>query len=137
MFFYYSEEELQRLFRESGFDVIEEWGGLTKIGSRGDTRDKIWKHYLLRKSQKPKSPAGHPIPSQVRVLSDLGERGLLERIQSLLPQDIDEQIFLGVGDDCAAIRTNSNDVIVVTTDPCPQPVVSLLGDKDRWYDGWF
>ncbi len=136
VFFYYTEEELQRLFRESGLEVIEEWGGVTNIGSCGDTRKKIWKHYLLRKRTQPVSFL-QPKGSHRGILSDLGERGLLERIKKLFSKDTGEHIVLGIGDDCTAVRTNPDELIVATIDPCPQPVISLLGERDPWYDGWF
>lgn len=133
VFFFYTDEELQILFRQAGFRVIETWGTETKEGSLGCTQTKVWRHYLLKK---------HVLDPGLPRLSDLGERGLLGHIQGLLPPVHDAAVVLGVGDDCAALRPPSGELIVVTTDPCPQPVISLLekvegNATDRWYDGWF
>jgi thiamine-monophosphate kinase len=61
----------------------------------------------------------------------------LERIHTLVPKVEKEHIILGIGDDCAVIRPLKDEVLVVTTDPCPRPVISILGENDPWYDGWF
>lgn len=136
VFFYYTEEELQRLFRGTGFKVIEEWNDITERGSLKDTRKKFWKHYILKK-QSESVLTLHSKQSHVHLLSDLGERGILEHIKGMLPLNNREHVVLGVGDDCAAVRPVPDELIVITTDPCPQPVISLLGENDRWYDGWF
>ena len=71
------------------------------------------------------------------MLSDLGERGVLEVIKKILPENKSEHILLGVGDDCAAIVPPSGELLVSTIDPCPTPVITMLGDDDFWYYGWF
>lgn len=122
VFFYYGEEELKTLFDEANFKVVEEWSDTTGISSRGDQREKSWKHFFLKKKDE---------------LSHLGEQWILKRIQNLIPEVKQEHVLLGIGDDCAAIRPIKGEVIVLTTDPCPKPVISLLGEADHWYDGWF
>jgi thiamine-monophosphate kinase len=134
VFFYYTDEEMHQLLRQTGFVVLDEWGDRTHTGSCSDTREKIWKHYLLTKRAEPVVPWRE---EQSLLLSDLGERGVIEHIRSLLASQTGDHIVLGVGDDCAAFRPAQDELIVVTTDPCPQPVISLLGEKDRWYEGWF
>jgi thiamine-monophosphate kinase len=43
----------------------------------------------------------------------------------------------GIGDDCAELATvGFEDLLLVTTDPCPTPVVFDLGDRDYWHFGW-
>jgi len=131
VFFYYTEGELRTLFRQAGFKVVEEWDDSTDSGSCGDTREKQWKHYLLQKL---------PAPIEAKLLSDLGERGVLDYVKSLLPREISEYLTLGVGDDGAVLKLPPDELLVVTTDPCPQPAISLLVEKDErdlWYDGWF
>jgi thiamine-monophosphate kinase len=124
VFFYYTEDELKLLFDQAGFQIVQQWGGETHIGSKGDTRKKAWIHFLLKKKREQR-------------LSDLGERGLLERIENLVPRTDKEHILLGIGDDCASIKPLKDEAIVLTIDPCPQPVISILEGEDRWYDGWF
>jgi thiamine-monophosphate kinase len=124
VFFYYGEEELIGLFKEVGFTVIEKWSDETERNTRGGQRKKNWRHFLLKKEDDP-------------VLSDLGERGVIERILTLTPQSSDEHIHIGIGDDCASIRPIQDEVMVITMDPCPQPVITLLGENDPWYYGWF
>lgn len=73
----------------------------------------------------------------MRVLSDLGEHGILKKIRSFLSYSNEEHIFLGIGDDCAVFRPKiEGDAIVITTDPCPTPVVNLIGDNDYYNYGW-
>jgi thiamine-monophosphate kinase len=128
VFYFYSEKQLLEMFREAGFTVVEQWDDTANRGACGDTRAKFWKNYLL--SPQPRGP-------RLQVLSDLGERGVLQHLAKLIPKEDHTGVALGIGDDCAAIRANAGETIVVTTDPCPQPVISMLGEPDRWYDGWF
>lgn len=129
IFFYYSDEELKRWFGEAGFILLDEWDDITDRGSCGHTKIKTWRHYILKKPKDQKR--------DIQVLSDLGESGVLEVIKKILPENKNENIVLGVGDDCAAIIPIPGELLVSTTDPCPTPVISMLGDHDLWYYGWF
>ena len=122
VFYYFTENELKEYFQKSGFKVVEQWGGEISIGSKADTRKKEWIHFLLKKEDE---------------LSDLGEIRLLEKIRTLLPKITKDYIALGIGDDCVAIKPPKDEILVLTTDPLPKPVIALLGDEDPWYDGWF
>lgn len=132
VFFYHEDKALRQLFSTIGFKLIEEWDDQTERGTCGDLSKKTWKHYLLRKvSHQASTSRGIP------VLSDFGEQGILNHIRTLLPPNTKENIILGIGDDCAAIQPEFGELIVATTDPCPQPVVSILEKDDLWYYGWF
>ena len=135
-FFYYAPEELQALFREAGFEVVDAWGGTSDINSLGSKRRKEWRHYLLKKSP-PRVTVASKTRASAKTLLDLGERKLLERIRQFVPPAKDKEIVIGIGDDCAALRVPAEHLVVATTDPCPTPVISLLGDDDPWYRGWF
>lgn len=134
VFFYYTDEELRRLFAKAGFVVADAWETVTDKSSCGGTREKPWLHYLLKKRPGPDAPLSREAGLR---LADLGERGVLEHIRNLLASEAGEQVVVGIGDDGAVIRPVPGELLVVTTDPCPQPVISLLGDRDRWYDGWY
>jgi thiamine-monophosphate kinase len=135
-FFYYSPEELQALFRQTGFEVIDCWSGSSRTHSLSGTHEKIWRQYLLKKNLPRVSIASTPVGAEAQ-LSHLGERRLLEKIRQIIPSPQKDYIVLGIGDDCAALRLPSEELVVVTIDPCPTPVISLLGDEDPWYHGWF
>ena len=49
-------------------------------------------------------------------IADLGEFGLIERIQSVLGEPKDDQVVRGIGDDAAVYRIGEERVHVVTTD---------------------
>ena len=132
VFFYYEDMVLRQLFRTIGFTLIEEWYDLTERGTCGDLSKKTWRHYLLKKA-----PYTASTSRGIPVLADLGEKGILNHIKMLIPPNSKENIFLGIGDDCAAIRPEPGELIVATTDPCPIPVVSILEEDDPWYYGWF
>ncbi|CAN5449503.1 thiamine-phosphate kinase [soil metagenome] len=67
-----------------------------------------------------------------QVLRDLGERRLIEEV--LRPRyDASTDSF---GDDCASLLVPPGHRLVVTTDPCPQPMAELLGFNDPYYRGW-
>ena len=65
-------------------------------------------------------------------LRDLGERRIIEEL--LRPR------YAGVatsfGDDCALIALPGPGQLVVTTDPCPEPMAALIGFEDLYYRGW-
>lgn len=65
-------------------------------------------------------------------LSAVGERRLIAEL--LAPRYADVESF---GDDCASLSlpTESGE-IVLTTDPCPYPVVAALGEADLYHWGW-
>jgi thiamine-monophosphate kinase len=134
VFVYYTATELQDLLRSCGFDVVDRWDGVTDIGSVGDTRRKVWMHYLLTRAPiVSDQPAGEPL---AEFLAGLGERALVTHIKSRLPEP-SEMLILAAGDDAAAIATPPGSVLVATIDPLPQPVVSLLDEPDPWVDGWY
>ena len=61
-------------------------------------------------------------------LKDLGERNI---VRTILPRFVG-----GVGDDCAVLDCNTQQVIV-TTDPVPEPAAKLIGgDPDPYWMGW-
>src|SRR5436309_761620 len=69
------------------------------------------------------------------TLRDLGERRIVkELIAPRFPQSEDQ--MMGIGDDCAVIPMCSPDqVLVMTTDPCPTPVVCLIEREDYYHYG--
>jgi thiamine-monophosphate kinase len=162
VFVYYTEGELLELFRSTGFTVEQVWSAETNRGSVGDTRTKVWKHFVLRRSVAPTSDT--EFDHDRGTLSSLGERALIRHIRDRLvpiavpgggvaadveatrpPADgsaVDDAVdrgflILAAGDDAAAIATPPGSVVVATIDPCPQPVVSLLQGPDPWVDGWY
>ena len=70
-----------------------------------------------------------------QTLSQLGERRLVDEIiLNKFPSVIDSRT--GQKDDCATIDLNRQmDSLVWTIDPCPTPVISLLGDEDPFHSG--
>lgn len=69
-------------------------------------------------------------------LRDLGEGKLVrELIQPRFPSS--EAQVVGIGDDCAVLQPLLPDhAFVVTTDPCPLPVVCVLEQPDYYHYGW-
>jgi thiamine-monophosphate kinase len=69
-------------------------------------------------------------------LEELGERRIINEIlRPRYGKDASDRF----GDDCAIVGETDNlpgRVVVATTDPCPEPVASLLGYKDLYYRGW-
>src|SRR5437870_493268 len=69
-------------------------------------------------------------------LDDLGERRIINEILRRRYGASESDHF---GDDCAFV-SNVNDLpkgqIVATTDPCPEPIASVLGFTDFYYRGW-
>lgn len=67
-------------------------------------------------------------------LGDLGERAILDSV--LRPRYGGVR---GFGDDCAvldAVTELPGGELVATTDSCPTPLVSILGERDLYYAGW-
>jgi thiamine-monophosphate kinase len=69
-------------------------------------------------------------------LRDLGERRILhELVVPRFPAVKDH--IIGIGDDCAVIPTlPPGHAFVITTDPCPVPVVCLIETADFYHYGW-
>ncbi len=70
--------------------------------------------------------------AKVTTLRDLGERGIIDDI--LRPRY--SLNVVNFGDDCASLKLGSTRQVLVTTDPCPTPVATLLGFSDYYYWGW-
>jgi thiamine-monophosphate kinase len=67
-----------------------------------------------------------------RLLGDLGERGIQERV--LGPRYRDTE---GFGDDSALLGVvDGSSELVATTDTCPSLVLDLLGEPDLYHSGW-
>jgi len=69
-------------------------------------------------------------------LMDLGERRIVEELLAPRYQLKGAKYF---GNDCAFVQLDqeSNDVdLVATTDPCPEPMASMLGFGDQYFRGW-
>jgi thiamine-monophosphate kinase len=69
-------------------------------------------------------------------LGQLGERAILEEL--ILPRfRTFRSDSTGIGDDCAEIGAPPVDhTMVMTTDPCPTPLVFEIADRDYWHFGW-
>jgi thiamine-monophosphate kinase len=69
------------------------------------------------------------------ALGSLGERAILEDI--VIPRlSLSTWGVAGIGDDCAEIPVPPQDcTMLVTTDPCPRPLVFELADRDYWHYG--
>jgi thiamine-monophosphate kinase len=130
VFVYFSRDEFRSYIRAAGLDVIEEWEKVSKVGTFGDTMEKPWMHFLVRRAPPQLQASAH-------TMGGLGEVGIHERIGALLPQVSHASIKLGFGDDCAAFEAPPDHWVVSTTDPCPTPVLSILRGPDRVVDGWF
>ena len=69
-------------------------------------------------------------------LEELGERRIINEIlRPRYGKDASDRF----GDDCAVVVETDRlpgRVVVATTDPCPEPVASILGYKDLYYRGW-
>lgn len=132
VFVYYSEEELRSALHEAGFEILEQWRDTVREGTRRDKEEKYWIHFVVKKKCR---HVEAPVPSPLRLV-DLGERGLHERIAARVAGPAPPHVLLGLGDDCAALRVDET-AVVVTTDPCPRPVLSMLSGRDRVCEGWF
>jgi thiamine-monophosphate kinase len=75
-----------------------------------------------------------PYPDDLK-LGTLGERIILSEI--LLPMLATSKAGVGsIGDDCAELPVPpSGNAVLVTTDPCPSPIVFELEDRDYWHYG--
>ena len=49
VFVYYQQSELENLFTDASFRILEFWQGETKTGTHGEYQSKPWYHYLLCK----------------------------------------------------------------------------------------
>jgi thiamine-monophosphate kinase len=69
-------------------------------------------------------------------LDQLGERAILQDL--VLPRfSRFRSAETGIGDDCAEIEEPPpGHVLVMTTDPCPRPLVFDVADRDYWHYGW-
>jgi thiamine-monophosphate kinase len=69
------------------------------------------------------------------TLGQLGERRIVEEL--IRPRFAGSRdLVVGIGDDCAVLSPPPpGEVIVFTTDPCPTPVIVLLGDTDFYHYG--
>lgn len=130
VFFYYGASELREMFAEAGLEILRDWQDTASVGSRGDTNTKVWRQFILRKSRAPE--VGKP-----RSLGHLGEDGIHRRILERLSKETGTKVELGPGDDCAALTVPGNEALVVSTDPCPLPVLSMLEGEDYRRFGWF
>lgn len=69
-------------------------------------------------------------------LRDLGEFRLLDEV--VLPILRSDSPLLELGDDCAFFETgNAGDVLAVTCDAAPKPLVWQLGYQSYWVWGWY
>lgn len=67
-------------------------------------------------------------------LAALGERRIIaELIKPIFTRS--GNVIRGIGDDTAALQVTPGCELLVTTDPCPVPVVAILGDDDLWHWG--
>jgi thiamine-monophosphate kinase len=68
-------------------------------------------------------------------LDQIGERTIINEILAARYGDSNGDYF---GNDCAIVSTNfsPSSLVVATTDPCPEPMASLLGFDDLFYWGW-
>jgi len=71
------------------------------------------------------------------TLRDLGERRIVEELIAPRFKRDRDSLILGIGDDCAVLSLPQPDeVLTLTTDPCPTPVACLLGETDLFHYGW-
>jgi thiamine-monophosphate kinase len=81
------------------------------------------------------SPTTLIIHSGPRTLDELGERSILHNL--IAPRLSTSKSGLhGIGDDCAELESPpAGHKLLVTTDPCPTPIVFEIADKDYWHYG--
>ncbi|GAA3794163.1 thiamine-phosphate kinase [Sphaerisporangium flaviroseum] len=77
-----------------------------------------------------------PVNTDTVQLGQLGERTILESL--VLPRfGTFRSGSTGIGDDCAEIGAPpEGHTFVMTTDPCPTPLVFDIADPDYWHFGW-
>lgn len=51
-----------------------------------------------------------------RIVADMGEFGLIDRIQKMLPEFEHQKLIIGIGDDAAVIRINEHRALLITGD---------------------
>jgi thiamine-monophosphate kinase len=67
------------------------------------------------------------------TLGDLGERRIIDEILRPRYGSVVERF----GDDCVALpAVLPGHRVVITTDPCPEPMAAILGFNDLYYRGW-
>lgn len=133
VFFFYSANELSTAARASGFEVTREWGAVAMVSSQGDPNRKLWRNLILRRR-----PARPEPLVRSKTLGDLGEAAIHERIIGKLGVVEKDAVALTAGDDCAALQVPEGESLVVSVDPCPLPVLSMLrGERDMNRFGWF
>jgi thiamine-monophosphate kinase len=139
IFFYYRPRELRDAFRNAGFEIVREWEDKANIGSRGDLNTKIWRQFILKKSDVKMMASTSTSVTREIFLSQLGEAQIHNRILERLSQNnADKWVDLAPSDDCAALSLPNDELTVISTDPCPLPVLSMLkknDDPERL--GWF
>jgi thiamine-monophosphate kinase len=68
------------------------------------------------------------------TLGQLGERRIVEEL--VRPRFPSSNVVVGIGDDCAVLPpAKPDELLVFTTDPCPVPVICLLGETDFYHYG--
>ncbi|MBM4200338.1 MAG: thiamine-phosphate kinase [Gammaproteobacteria bacterium] len=133
VFFYYSADEIREAVRASGFEVTREWDAVATVGSQGDKNCKQWRNLILRR----RSARLEPL-ARTKTLGDLGEAAIHDRIIGRLGVEEQGAVELAAGDDCAALQVPEGESLVVSVDPCPLPVLSMLrGERDMHRFGWF
>lgn len=135
VFFYYETIELKEIFAVAGLEILREWQDTANVGSKGDTNTKIWRQFVLCKVGPKTIEVSEP--QNALQLKDLGEAKIHQRILERLPKEAGGHIALMPGDDCAAINVPDKEILVVSTDPCPLPVLSMFEGNDYHRFGWF
>ena len=59
---------------------------------------------------------GHPLDVDPKTVADIGEFGLIDRIQKILPAVKHEDVLIGIGDDTAVIKIDAHRAWLVTCD---------------------
>ncbi len=68
-------------------------------------------------------------------LIDLGEGRIVSQLIAPRCPPL-SNVVVGVGDDGAVLSVPAGHDVVVTIDPCPTPVIWLLGNADYYHHGW-
>lgn len=72
----------------------------------------------------------------MKLLKDLGEDNILKQIIFPRFNSNNNNVLIGIGDDCAVFSAKNDQAIVTTMDPCPTPVAFMVANKDYYYYGW-